>query len=95
VGYGRIAAMTIPPEAPGHGNGNTGIRAQPVLKDAPGGGRKWSETTGIYEIICYACGDDYDLNYSEVSSEIQRIRGPYPSVESAQAALMKHTGLGS
>lgn len=34
--------------------------------------------TDAFEIICCDCGDHPDLDYAEVSPELQRIRGPYP-----------------
>jgi len=39
----------------------------------PEGG--YSDTS---EIICCDCGDHPDLDYCEVSPELQRVRGPYP-----------------
>ena len=33
--------------------------------------------TDAYELICCDCGDDPDLDYRDVSLELQRIRGPY------------------
>jgi hypothetical protein len=92
---GRMTGMTIPAGVPGHGNGTTSIRAQPVLiRDVLGQGREWDgQVTGAYEVICHACGDNADLNYPEVAPEIQRIRGPHASIESAQDALMEHIGL--
>jgi hypothetical protein len=30
-----------------------------------------------YELVCCECGDDPDLDYREVSTNLQRIRGPY------------------
>jgi hypothetical protein len=32
----------------------------------------------VYELICCDCGDDPDLDYRQVSSELRQIRGPYP-----------------
>jgi hypothetical protein len=51
------------------------LRRRPVriVEGRPEGG--W---TGEFEIICRDCGDDPDLDYREVSPELQRIRGPYP-----------------
>jgi hypothetical protein len=34
--------------------------------------------TDVFEIICCDCGDHPDLDYREISSALQRIRGPYP-----------------
>jgi hypothetical protein len=33
--------------------------------------------TDVYELICCGCGDDPDLDYRDVSLDLQRIRGPY------------------
>ena len=51
------------------------LRRRPVriVEGRPEGGY-----TDEYEIICCHCGDDPDLDYREVSPELQRIRGPYP-----------------
>ena len=51
------------------------LRRQPariVAGQAEGG------YTDAFEIICCDCGDHPDLDYGEVSPELQRIRGPYP-----------------
>jgi hypothetical protein len=32
--------------------------------------------TDSYELICYDCGDDPDLDYRDISPDFQRIRGP-------------------
>ena len=33
--------------------------------------------TDAYELICCDCGDNPDLDYRDVSPDLQRIRGPY------------------
>ncbi|MFZ0191013.1 MAG: hypothetical protein WAL72_29180 [Streptosporangiaceae bacterium] len=33
--------------------------------------------TDAYELICCECGDDPDLDYRDISPDLQRIRGPY------------------
>jgi hypothetical protein len=50
------------------------LRRQPVrlVEGHPEGGY-----TDAYELICCECGDDPDLDYRDVSLEVQRIRGPY------------------
>ena len=51
------------------------LRRQPVRMvegQAEGG------YTDVYELICCDCGDDPDLDYREVSPELQLVRGPYP-----------------
>ena len=50
------------------------LRSQPVrlVEGHPEGGY-----THACELICSECGDDPDLDYRDVSLEVQRIRGPY------------------
>jgi hypothetical protein len=50
------------------------LRRQPVhlVNGYPEGGY-----TDAYELICCDCGDDPDLDYRDVSPDLQRIRGPY------------------
>jgi hypothetical protein len=55
-------------------------------------GRPEGPCTHAYELICCDCGDDPDLDYRDVSPELQRIRGPYP-VADGIAAYKKHTKL--
>jgi hypothetical protein len=64
------------------------LRRRPVriIQGWPEGGY-----TDEYEIICCYCGDDPDLDYLEVSSQLQRIRGPYP-ITAGIAAYVKHAG---
>ena len=47
--------------------------------------------TNVFEIICCDCGDHPDLDYREVSPELQRIRGPYPIVAGV-VAYEEHLG---
>jgi transposase len=47
------------------------------------------DNTSTFEVICHECGDDPDLNYREVSSELRQIRGPYP-LTAGTAAFLKH-----
>ncbi len=42
-------------------------------------GRPEGGNTDAFEIICCDCGDHPDQDYSEVSPELQRVRGPYRS----------------
>jgi hypothetical protein len=62
------------------------LRRQPprIVDGRPQGGY-----TDAFEIICCDCGDDPDLDYREVSPDLQRIRGPYP-VAVGVAAYAKH-----
>ncbi len=50
------------------------LRRQPVhlVEGHPEGGY-----TDTYELICCDCGDNPDLDYRNISSNLQRIRGPY------------------
>ena len=50
------------------------LRRQPVriVEGQPEGGY-----TDAYELICCECGDHPDLDYRDISPELQRIRGPY------------------
>jgi hypothetical protein len=68
------------------------LRRQParVVEGHPQGGY-----TDLYEIICCDCGDDPDLDYREVSPELQRIRGPYPiavGVTAYKEHVQQHPG---
>jgi hypothetical protein len=40
-------------------------------------GRPEGSYTDSYELICWDCGDDPDLDYRDIASVFQRIRGPY------------------
>jgi hypothetical protein len=64
----------------------TVLRRQParIVDGQPEGGY-----TNAFEIICCDCGDHPDLDYSEVSPGLQRIRGPYPIADGV-AAYEKH-----
>lgn len=44
----------------------------------------------VWELIGPACGDD---DYASKPTEIQVIRGPYPSQDAAWVALRVHIGL--
>ncbi len=67
----------------------TVLRRQPsrVVEGQAEGG-----DTSTFEIICCDCGDNLDLDYAEVSPEMQRIRGPY-SIADGVAAYEKHVKL--
>ena len=45
-----------------------------------------------FELICCDCGDHPDLDYRDVSSQLQRIRGPYP-LATGVVAYEKHLKL--
>ncbi len=65
------------------------LRRQPVRIVA---GRPEGGYTNVFEIICCDCGDHPDQEYSEVSPEFQRIRGPYPIADGV-AAYERHLRL--
>ena len=55
-------------------------------------GRPDAGYTDAFEIICCDCGDHPDLDYCEVSPELQRVRGPY-LIADGIAACKKHLRL--
>ena len=55
-------------------------------------GRAEGGYTDEFELICCDCGDHPDLDYRDVSAELQRIRGPYP-IAAGVAAYAKHLKL--
>jgi hypothetical protein len=65
------------------------LRRQPtrIVEGRPEGGY-----TDVFELICCNCGDDPDLEYSEVSPRLQRIRGLYP-IAAGVAAYEQHLEL--
>jgi hypothetical protein len=72
---------------PGHGR-TAFVRRQPVrIVD----GRFEGGYTGVFELICPACGDHPYLDYSEVAPRIQWLRGPR-TLEAALVAYHKHLG---
>jgi hypothetical protein len=73
---------------PGHG-GTAVLRRQPVLT---GGGRAERRYTGAFELICCECGDNPYLDYSQVSSRLRQLRGPY-TMAAGLAAYERHLGL--
>jgi hypothetical protein len=74
-------------DQPGHG-WTVVLRRQPVriVEGEPEGGY-----TDAFEIVCCDCGDHPDLDYSEVSPELRRIRGPYVITDGV-AAYVAHVG---
>ncbi len=46
--------------------------------------------TNAFEIVCCDCGDGPDLDYRDVSPELQHIRGPYQPLAVGVAAYEKH-----
>jgi hypothetical protein len=51
-------------------------------------GRPERGYTDVYEIVCCDCGDDPDLNYSEVAPVLRQVRGPYPIADGITAYVM-------
>jgi hypothetical protein len=73
---------------PGHGS-------RAFLRDQPArivNGRIQGGCTGVYELICPSCGDDPYLEYSEVASRLQRLRGPR-TLTAALAVYHQHLGI--
>jgi hypothetical protein len=73
---------------PGHG-WTAVLRRQPVLT---GDGRAGRRYTGAFELICCECGDNRYLDYSQVSSRLRQLRGPY-TMSAGLAAYERHLGL--
>jgi hypothetical protein len=82
-------AATFPTAGqPGHGC-TAVLRSQPTrLVD----GQVEGGYTGAFEIICLDCGDNPILDYSEISSRLQKIRGPY-AMAAGLAAYKEHLGI--
>ena len=85
------ALTTLPPAGqPGHGCTAT-LRRRPArtrIMEGPADGG----CTSAFELICGECGDHPDLDYSEISPRLQRIRGPY-TIRAGLAAYEKHLAL--
>jgi hypothetical protein len=69
------------------------LRRQParIVAGRPEGGY-----TDAYELVCCDCGDDPDLDFREISPELQRVRGPYPIAEGVSAYtrhVRRHEGV--
>jgi hypothetical protein len=71
----------------GHGEFTAILRRQRVPPD-----RLEDSYSAAFEIVCRDCGDRPDLDYSQVSPRLQRLRGPYP-IEAGLAAYKEHIGL--
>jgi anti-anti-sigma factor len=72
--------------------GRPGLDWTVVLRRQPArivAGRAEGGYTNMFEIICYDCGDNPDLDYRDVPSGLQRIRGPYP-ITAGVAAYERH-----
>jgi hypothetical protein len=76
-----VAELTGMPNGLADHNGQTAravLRRQPVriVEDRIKGGH-----TSVFEVVCSDCGDNLNLDYSEISPRLQRLRGPYPLLE--------------
>jgi hypothetical protein len=83
---GPVTGMVFPLVGqPGHGR-TAFVRRQPArIVD----GRVEGGYTGVFELICPGCGDNPYVDYSEVSPQLQRLRGPL-TLEAALEAYDKH-----
>jgi len=73
----------------GHGFGAILRRYRPAsIAD----GRAEGSHAAEFELICFDCGDNPGLDYSQVSPGLQRIRGPR-TMETAWTAYERHLGL--
>ena len=74
-------------------NGQSGLGWTVVLRRMPVrivAGQPEGGYTDAFEIVCCDCGDDPDLDYRDVSPELQRIRGPYQPIADGVAAYEEH-----
>jgi hypothetical protein len=89
--YPGANGRVVPPAGqPGHGEFTASLRRQRVPP-----GRLEDGYTGAFEVICSDCGDHPDLDYSRVPPRLQRLRGPYNTIEGGLAAYHEHVGLPS
>ena len=72
---------------PGHGR-TAFVRLQPVRIV---GGRFEGGYTGVFEFICPGCGDNPYVDYSEIPSRLQWLRGPR-TLQAALEAYDEHLG---
>jgi hypothetical protein len=85
---GPIVGMTFP-LAGQSGHGKTAfVRRQPARI---AGARVQGGYTDPFELICPDCGDNPQVDYSEVSPQLQWLRGPF-TLEAALEAYDKHLG---
>jgi hypothetical protein len=83
---GSVVGMTFPLAGqPSHGR-TAFVRRQPVrIVD----GRIERGYTDVFELICPGCGDNPYVDYCEVPSRLQWLRGPF-TLEAALEAYDKH-----
>jgi hypothetical protein len=77
-----------PPGVPGHGL-NASLRRQPTRIVQ---GRMEGGYTSAFELICGDCGDRPYWDYSELSFQLQRTRGPY-TLDAGLEHYHRHLGL--
>lgn len=65
------------------------LRRQPARMVA---GQAEGGYADVFELICADCGDHPELDYHDISSRLQRIRGPYP-LAAGVAAYDRHLKL--
>jgi len=87
----RTAAGSVvtlpPPGQPGHGR-TARLRRQPFrLMD----GGVEDGYADAFEVICPSCGDNPDVDHSEVPPWLQHLRGPHPLKEGL-AVYLEHIG---
>ena len=86
--YNPEHLMTLPLAGqPGHGR-TASLRRQPARISS---GRMEGGYTDLFELICGQCGDHPYLDYAEIPSWLQRIRGPY-TLAAGLAAYDSHIG---
>src|SRR5271169_176933 len=85
---GSVVGMTFPLGGqPGHGR-TAFVRRQPVrIVD----GRVEGGYTDVFELICPGCGDNPYVDYADIPSQLQWLRGPL-TLEAALEAYDKHLG---
>jgi hypothetical protein len=81
-----MASSAVPvTDWPAHGD-TARLRRQPVRMVE---GRAEGGYTDLFELICPSCGDHPYLNYSQVSPQLQRLRGPL-TLAAGLAAYEEH-----
>ena len=82
------SAVTFPlPGQPGHGL-TASLRRQPCRLV---NGRVEGGYTDVFEVICPSCGDNPDLDSSEVPPWLQHLRGPRP-IKEGLTVYLEHIG---
>jgi hypothetical protein len=88
LGTAAGSVVTLPPPGkPGHGGTARLRRQRSRLVD----GQAEDGYTDVFEVICPSCGDNPDLDYSEVPPWLQSLRGPH-AIQEGVAAYLEHIG---